>query len=287
MALLGATKRMPSADATSPLPQTWAIGSAFCAATMRALAAAMVSGRMKFWLTQDSRVRLSAGWSVRIIGSKPMLQACAISAPHRLVVNSSTRAWRSLTWVKASAKPERAATSSMMSGRSTRGMRAEMAGLQGDEAGRPLDLVERAQHQLVTAAAALDPSGRVARQVGGDLAPGTVQPGGEIADLRLGIRRPVERAADGQTRGVPGFATQQAAPGVGVAHAGGDEHVAPLQPGPESFEGCEDVGTAVGDAAGVIEDVALPGRADETRSERRPCGLWSSRPRRAGSSAPR
>ena len=38
----------------------------------------MVSGRMKFWLTQDSRLRLSAGWSVRTIGSKPMLQAWAI-----------------------------------------------------------------------------------------------------------------------------------------------------------------------------------------------------------------
>src|SRR4051812_23255651 len=61
MALLGATKRMPSAEATSPLPQMWAIGKAFCAATILALAAAMVSGRTKFWLTQDSRARLSAG----------------------------------------------------------------------------------------------------------------------------------------------------------------------------------------------------------------------------------
>ena len=127
MAWLGATKRMPSAEATSPLPHTWAIGRAFCAATMRALAAAMVSGRMKFWLTQDSRLRLRAGWSVRTIGSKPMLQACAIRLPHRLVVKSSTRAWRSLTWVKASAKSERAATSSMTSGKSIFGMRAAMA----------------------------------------------------------------------------------------------------------------------------------------------------------------
>src|SRR5215218_5311055 len=96
MALLGATKRIPSADATSPLPHTWAIGRAFCAATMRALAAAMVSDRMKFWLTQDGLSRLSAGWSVRTIGSKPMLQAWATSAAHGLVANSSTRAWRSL-----------------------------------------------------------------------------------------------------------------------------------------------------------------------------------------------
>src|SRR4051812_26762738 len=69
MALLGATKRMPSAAATSPPPQICAMGSAFCAATIRELAPAIVSGRMKFWLTQDSRFRLSAGWSVRTRGS--------------------------------------------------------------------------------------------------------------------------------------------------------------------------------------------------------------------------
>jgi hypothetical protein len=61
MALLGATKRIPSAEATSPVPQMWAMGRAFCAATILALAAAIVSGRMKFWLTQDSLVRLSDG----------------------------------------------------------------------------------------------------------------------------------------------------------------------------------------------------------------------------------
>ena len=60
MALAGATKRMPSAEATSPLPQIWAIGSAVCADTISGLAAAMVSGRMKFWLTR-TRARLSAG----------------------------------------------------------------------------------------------------------------------------------------------------------------------------------------------------------------------------------
>src|SRR3954469_21289698 len=97
MALLGATKRIPSAEATSPLPQIWAIGRTFCAATIRALAAAMVSGRTKFWLTQDSRARLSAGWSVRTIGSEAGVQAWAISAAQRLVVNASTRAWRWLT----------------------------------------------------------------------------------------------------------------------------------------------------------------------------------------------
>src|SRR2546423_15368387 len=93
IALLGATKRMPSAEATSPLPQMWAIGRAFCAATIRALAAAMVSGRTKFWLTQDSRARLSAGWSVRTIGSAPMVQAWAISAPQRVGMNSYARPW--------------------------------------------------------------------------------------------------------------------------------------------------------------------------------------------------
>src|SRR3954466_15619168 len=109
-ALLGVTKRSPSADATSPLPHEWAIGSAFCAATMRALAAALGADRMNFGLSRDSRLGLSAGWSVRTIGSKPMLHAWATSAPHRLVANSSTRAWRSLTWGKAAAKPDRKST---------------------------------------------------------------------------------------------------------------------------------------------------------------------------------
>lgn len=59
---------MPSAEAASPLPQIWVMGSVFCAATIRTLAA-IVSGRMKFWLTQDSRVRLSASWSVRTISA--------------------------------------------------------------------------------------------------------------------------------------------------------------------------------------------------------------------------
>src|SRR3954466_7991245 len=263
MALPGATKRMPSAEATSPFPHTWAIGRAFCAATIRALAAAIVSGRMKFWLTQDSRLRLSAGWSVRTIGSKPMLQAWAIRPPHRLVVNSSTRAWRSLTWVKASAKPERAAASSMTSGRSIFGIRAAMADCRGDEAGRPLDPVEWAQHQLVPAVAALDPGSRIVGQVDSHLAPGAVQPRGEVAYVCLGIWRTVERAADGQAGGVPSLAAQQALPGVGVAHAGRDEHVTPLQPGPERFEGCEDVGAVVSDATGAIQGMALPGRTEK------------------------
>ena len=124
--------------------------------------------------------------------------------------------------------------------------------LQGDEAGRPLDLVERAQHQLVPAVSALDPGSRIAwagwQRPGARRGPAS---GSEIAHLRLGIRRPVEGAADGQACGVPCFAAQQAAPGIGVAYAGRDEHVAPLQPGPETFEGGEDVGAVVDDATGA------------------------------------
>ena len=41
--------------------------------------------------------------------------------------------------------------------------------LQGDETGWPLDLVERAEHELVAAVPAFDPGGRVAREVGRDL----------------------------------------------------------------------------------------------------------------------
>jgi hypothetical protein len=49
MALDGAVKRMPSAEATSPAPQILTSGSVAWADTIRALAAAMGSGRMKFW----------------------------------------------------------------------------------------------------------------------------------------------------------------------------------------------------------------------------------------------
>jgi hypothetical protein len=39
MALAGAVKRMPSAEATSPAPQSFTSGSVACADTIRALAA--------------------------------------------------------------------------------------------------------------------------------------------------------------------------------------------------------------------------------------------------------
>jgi hypothetical protein len=66
MALDGAVKRMPSAEATSPAPQILTSGSAAWEDTIRALAVAMVSGRMKFWLTQVRRSRRSAGTSCRL-----------------------------------------------------------------------------------------------------------------------------------------------------------------------------------------------------------------------------
>jgi hypothetical protein len=47
--------------------------------TIRALAAAIVSGRMKFWLIQVRRSRRSAGTSCRLTGSMPILQASAIN----------------------------------------------------------------------------------------------------------------------------------------------------------------------------------------------------------------
>ncbi len=189
----------------------------------------MVSGRMKFWLTQDSRARLSAGWSVRTSGSKPMLQACATRPP------------------KAGGEviDPRVALADMGEGVSEAGARGDLqhgvrqidlrhAGrdgrLQGDEAGRPFELVERAEHQLVAVVASFDPGGWVVGQVGGDLTPGAIQPGGQIADLRLGIERTVQGAADSQACGVPGLPTQQALPRVGVADAGRDEHVRGLSP---------------------------------------------------------
>ena len=96
MALAGATKRMPSAEATSPEPQCWTSGNSLWAATMRALAASIVSGRMKFCPIQESRLRRRAGISSRTMGSSPILQASPIKAAHRLISKCSTLAWRSL-----------------------------------------------------------------------------------------------------------------------------------------------------------------------------------------------
>src|SRR5271167_4768925 len=112
MALAGATKRMPSAEATSPEPQCWTSGNLQWAATMRALAASSVSGRMKFWPIQESRSRRRAGISSRTMGSSPILQASPIRAAHRLISKCSILAWRSLKCVKARAKPVRAIVSS-------------------------------------------------------------------------------------------------------------------------------------------------------------------------------
>lgn len=126
----------------------------------------------------------------------------------------------------------------------------------------PAQSCRAAEHQLVAAVPAFDPSGRIAREVGRDLAPSAIQPAGQIGDLCLGLRRPVERTADGQACGVPRFAAQQPTPGIGIAHPGWDEHVAPLQPCPEAFERGEDIGAIVGNAAGAIERMTLPGRTD-------------------------
>lgn len=61
MALLGAKKRRPSAETVCPSPQCVGICGLEWAETMRRLAAASVSWRMKFWLTQDRRLWRSAG----------------------------------------------------------------------------------------------------------------------------------------------------------------------------------------------------------------------------------
>jgi hypothetical protein len=66
---------------------------------------------MKFWLTQDWRARRSAGTSLRVRGSSPILQASAMRLAHKLVGRSCIRDSRSLTWVNSAAKSVRAAIS--------------------------------------------------------------------------------------------------------------------------------------------------------------------------------
>ena len=72
-------------------------------------------------MIQLRRPRVSAGVSFRTSGSRAMLQASAINAAHTLVGRSGIRERVSLTWVKASANPVHAFTSSSSSGRSTCG----------------------------------------------------------------------------------------------------------------------------------------------------------------------
>jgi len=83
----------------------------------------MVSGRMKFWLTQAKRSRRSAGISCRLTASMPILQASATRAAHRLVFEMLYLACRSLRWVKALAKPVRCMISRNRSGMPALGMR--------------------------------------------------------------------------------------------------------------------------------------------------------------------
>src|SRR6267378_3025805 len=164
IALLGATKRMPSAEATSPLPQMWAIGRAFCAATIRALAAERTTeAGSELFDTRMALADMSEGVGKARAGGDLQHDVRQVDPRHP----------------------------------------CRDGGLQGGEAGRPLDLVERAQHQFVTAVPALDPGRWITWEVGSDLAPSAIQSGAEIADLRLGIRRPIEGAADGQACSVP------------------------------------------------------------------------------------
>src|SRR4029077_20059839 len=80
---------------------------------------------IKFWLTQDNRERRKARTSLRTKGSIPMLQASAIRTAQMLTARSPALESRSLIWVNFAVKPVRAAISSRISGKSTRGMRIE------------------------------------------------------------------------------------------------------------------------------------------------------------------
>ena len=147
----------------------------------------------------------------------------------------------------------------MTSGRSTFGIRAAMADCKATRLGGRSSLSSGLSTSSSRSLRRSIPGMGVVRQVGRDLAPGLVEPPGQVAHLCPGIERPVERAANGQACGVPGLTAQQAQPWIGVAHPGWNEHVTPLEPGAECFEDCKDVGTAVGDAASAIEGMALPG----------------------------
>ena len=85
----------------------------------------------------------------------------------------------------------------------------------------------------------------------------------QVTDLRRGSERAIQGATDGQACGIPGLSTQQPLPRVGIADAGRNEHVAPLEPGSEGIEGREDIGAAVGHTASGVEGMTLPSRPHE------------------------
>ena len=231
MALLGATKRMPSAEATSPLPQTWAMGKAFCAATMPG-----IGGGNGFWpdevLTDPGQ---PGAVERRLVGADQRLETDVAGLRDQRAAQAGGEILDTRMALADMGEGVGEARSRGNLQHDVRQVDLRHAGrdgrLQGDEAGRPFDLIERTDHQFVPAMAAFDPGRRIVRQVGGDLTPGAIQPGSEIAHFCLRIRATVERAADSQACGVPGFATQQAVPWVGVAHTSGNEDIAPLQTG--------------------------------------------------------
>ena len=87
----------------------------------------MVSLRTKFWLTHDNRDRRNAGTSFRTKGSIPILQASANRTAQMLTARSPALESRSLIWVNFAVKSVRAAISSRISGKSTRGSRAAIS----------------------------------------------------------------------------------------------------------------------------------------------------------------
>lgn len=99
---IGTTKRMPSAEATSPppRPEPAPVDSAQPPVVGIGCRQGIVTEIVR--LTQDSRSRRSAWLSLRVKGSRPVLQAPPKSTAHKLVTKLSARALRSDTWVKAS-----------------------------------------------------------------------------------------------------------------------------------------------------------------------------------------
>ena len=108
-------------------PHACTRGMLFYAATRDALASVMVSLRTKFWFTHDNRDRRNAGTSFRTKGSIPMLQASANRTAQMLTARSPALESRSLIWVNFAVKSVRAAISSRISGKSTRGSRAAIS----------------------------------------------------------------------------------------------------------------------------------------------------------------
>lgn len=130
---------------------------------------------------------------------------------------------------------------------------------QGHQAHRLIQPVQGREDQLVLpiTRAGCDPHRRVGWQPGGDVAIGGIQPRGQPSEGRRGVSALAQGAANHRPGRLPRRLAEQPDPGVGIAHAGGDEEIAPAQGRPQPLQGAEHIRFRVHGTVGA-HDVPPP-----------------------------